>query len=132
VTSTKKSKERIDPSATVVTDILPVRDLEVLPAPLRQIRVEVVGGPMDGLRAHVRASSLTMGRGGDNDLALPLDPMVSTRHARITQEGAHYWLEDVGSRNGTYFGDQKLSGRALVAPGSTFVVGQTCLEFMPH
>jgi len=90
VTTTKKAKDRIDPTATVVTDVLPVRDLEVLPAPLRQIRVEVVGGPMDGLRTHVRASTLTLGRGGDNDMTLPLDPMVSTRHARITQEGAHY------------------------------------------
>jgi len=38
----------------------------------------------------------------------------------------------MGSRNGTFFGDQRLSGRALIAPGATFVVGQTCLEFMPH
>jgi len=130
VTNTKKPKD-IDRSTTVVSDSPLVRDLEVLPAPLRQIRVEVVGGPMDGLRTQVRASSLTMGRGGDNDMALPLDPMVSTHHARITQEGAHYWLEDVGSRNGTFFGDQKL-GRALIAPGSSFVVGETCLEFMPY
>jgi pSer/pThr/pTyr-binding forkhead associated (FHA) protein len=131
VTSPKTPRENIDRNTTVIRDSLPLRNLDVMPAPLRQIRVEVIGGPMDGFRTQVRASSLTMGRGGDNDLPLPLDQMVSTHHARITQEGAHYWLEDVGSRNGTFFGDQKL-GRALIAPGSTFVIGETCLEFMPH
>ena len=87
---------------------------------------------MDGLRAQVHASTLTIGRGRDNDLSVPLDPMTSTHHARISQEGAHYWLEDAGSRNGTYIGDQKLTARTLIAPGAMFVVGQTCLEFMPH
>ena len=58
--------------------------------------------------------------------------MVSTRHARIVREGRSFWLEDLGSRNGVYLGDERLTERALIGPGTTFTVGQTQLEFMPR
>lgn len=98
----------------------------------RDICVEVVGGPMDGLRSRVKKPSFTIGRTAGNDLALTVDPMISSSHARIVREGNHYWLEDLGSRNGTYLGDRKLSKRVLIGPGTTFTAGRTELEFMPR
>lgn len=95
------------------------------------IQVEVVGGSMDGLRSRVSSPSFTIGREAGNDLALVKDPMVSAHHARIVREGHHYWLEDLDSRNGVYLGDQRLSERVLIGPGTTFTVGRTELEFMP-
>ena len=95
------------------------------------IQLEVVGGPMDGLRHRATNTSFTVGRGPTNDLALHLDTRVSARHARIVQEGHHYWLEDLGSSNGTYIGDQRISERVLIGPGTSFTVGNTGLEFLP-
>ncbi len=94
--------------------------------------VEVVGGPMDGLRGQVETTTFAIGRNAANDLALVMDPMASSFHARIEREGNHYWLVDLGSRNGVYLGDQRLEKRALIGAGTTFLVGQTQLEFMPH
>ena len=42
----------------------------------------------------------TLGAGQDNTLVLS-DPYVSGRHARLTWDGAEWWLEDLGSANGT-------------------------------
>jgi len=101
-------------------------------AQTRHMVVEVVGGPVDGLRRRSSGPSLTIGRGERNDLRLAHDLLVSTEHARIVKEGEHYWLEDLESRNGIYLGDERIRTRALIGPGTLFTVGKTCLEFMPH
>jgi pSer/pThr/pTyr-binding forkhead associated (FHA) protein len=93
------------------------------------LRVEVVGGPMDGLRKTVAGSVLTLGRDEASDLTLPLDVSVSTRHARIVREKDHFWLEDLESRNGTFLGDKRIRKRALIGSGTHFTVGRTILEF---
>lgn len=96
------------------------------------IHVEVLGGPMDGLRKRVARPRFTMGRGVGNDLQLPLDPMVSGNHAHILREGEHFWLEDLGSRNGVFLGDRRLTERVLIGRGTIFRIGQTELEFLPR
>ncbi len=116
----------LDPSKTLVMPLRGEQQEEVW-----NIQVEVVGGPMDGLRNRVSSPSFSIGREADNDLALAGDPMVSARHARIVREGHHYWLEDLDSRNGVYLGDRRLTERVLIGPGTTFTVGRTQLEFMP-
>lgn len=101
-------------------------------APMWQIRVEVVGGPMDGLRKRADGDALEIGRGADNDLCLPLDPGVSARHARIVREDRTFWLEDLESRNGTYLGEERLLRRVPIGPGATFAVNRTQIQFMPR
>ncbi len=117
---------------TAVYKVVPHPDMEALPVHVHRILLEVVGGPMDGQRHAVTTASMTIGRADENDFALPLDTMVSSRHARIVREGEHFWLEDLDSRNGTFIGDEKIARRVLLAPGSLFTVGRTCLEFMPR
>ena len=95
------------------------------------LHLEVVGGPMDGVAAHVAGDVITIGRSPRNDLSLRLDPMVSTVHARIIREGNSFWLEDLDSRNGTYIGEQRIEGRTVIGAGTLFVLGGTCLEFTP-
>ncbi|MEZ5965328.1 MAG: FHA domain-containing protein [Planctomycetota bacterium] len=125
----KPAKGQIDPSATVIYDVRPRGQAREEAEQIHCIQLEVIGGPMDGQVRRVAKAIMTVGRSENNDFALPLDPMVSGTHARIVREGEHFWLEDLGSRNGTYFGDERLRARALIAPGTNFVVGRTCLEF---
>ena len=47
-----------------------------------------------------------VGRDPDNDLPLR-HPSISARHARIIIDADGMWLEDLGSRNGTFVGTQK-------------------------
>lgn len=95
------------------------------------ILVEVVGGPMDGLRRQVATSVLTLGRGEENDLHLPLDPLVSTEHARIQFTSGQFWLEDLQSTNGTFLAQGRVDGRVLIGPGTCFTIGRTVIELMP-
>ncbi|MBI1849751.1 MAG: FHA domain-containing protein [Planctomycetes bacterium] len=128
----KKPKKQTEAHSRTVVSLTAARpDLHLVPAELDHIEVEVVGGPMDGYHRRLSSAAFTIGRGEKNDLALPLDDMVSTAHARIVKEGEHYWLEDLYSRNGTFVGDKRIKARVLIATGALFVVGRTCIEFMP-
>lgn len=42
----------------------------------------------------------SLGAGSENDIVLG-DPYVSGRHARLTWDGSAWWIEDLGSSNGT-------------------------------
>jgi DNA-binding winged helix-turn-helix (wHTH) protein len=68
--------------------------------------------------------------GRDPDAPVRIDaPGVSRRHARILAEGGRFTLEDLGSKNGTYVRDQRLSSSAELADGDEFRLGQTLLVF---
>ncbi len=128
----RRAELRFDPAATVIIPRPTVERRPPVPDDVWHITVEVIGGPLDGSRERIPGPIFTIGRAIENDLALNMDPMVSARHARIVREGQHYWLEDLGSRNGTFIGDKRLAERTLIAPGATFTVGRTMLEFMPR
>ena len=68
--------------------------------------------------------------GRDPDVSVRIDaPGVSRRHARILAEGDRFTLEDLGSKNGTYLRDQRLSPSAELADGDELRLGQTLLVF---
>ena len=48
--------------------------------------------------------------------ALPTDTFVSQVHARVFRRGDEYWVEDLGSTNGTFVNGRKLTGASAVAP----------------
>ena len=118
-----------DSMSTTIQVGEPLPDVRLFSGDSSYIQLEVVGGMMDGQRCRAAKSSFVIGREETNDLTLALDPTVSKRHARITREGDHYWLEDLDSSNGTYIGDERIRGRMLVGPGTIFIVGATSVEF---
>ena len=56
---------------------------------------------------NLTASSFTIGRKPDNDLAID-HPAVSGHHCRISQQGDTYFIEDLNSTNGTLVNDKKI------------------------
>ncbi|MEO9151910.1 MAG: FHA domain-containing protein [Lapillicoccus sp.] len=79
-------------------------------------------------------TSLPLGRGGvligrSPECTLVLDDEFSSgRHARIFPGSDGWLVEDLGSRNGTFLGGQKLTGTAPVSIGSVLRIGRTTLE----
>lgn len=58
-------------------------------------------------------SSLLVGRGKACSLRIDA-PEISTTHARFGCDGGNFWVEDLGSTNGTFIGQQQVSGRVNV------------------
>jgi len=93
--------------------------------------IEVMSGPMDGMRVNIRKQVVSIGRlekymsclncgkafddgskcpkckspkikAEENDIVLSLDKYASRIHAKITFEGKRFWLQDLESTNGTW------------------------------
>src|ERR1700746_3463578 len=54
----------------------------------------------------------TVGRKVDKDLVIA-DPRVSRDHAQISQEGQEFFLEDLGSKHGTFVNGERIQRQKL-------------------
>jgi DNA-binding winged helix-turn-helix (wHTH) protein len=54
-------------------------------------------------------------------------PKVSRRHARITIAASRATIEDLGSKNGTFVGDQRVDGSRAIGHGDVITVGSVKL-----
>ncbi len=53
---------------------------------------------------------------------------VSRRHARVSVEGDTVWVEDLGSKNGTWVGGQRTTSRVAVPDGAEIRFGAVSLR----
>jgi hypothetical protein len=96
------------------------------------VMVEVIGGPMDGLRGRI-VSQGTIGRKVGNSLSLALDNEVSGRHAEIVREGHDWCVRDLKSTNGTFLANEKIrAGRSYpLKVNDVLLVGSTIMQISP-
>ncbi len=91
------------------------------------------------LVAHAKAStrsvdrclvtpSFFVGRNSDADLPI-LDDKVSKHHLRITRDGDMFWIEDLGSTNGTYVNGRKIVEKNPLANLAVIRIGGAVLVF---
>lgn len=73
---------------------------------------------------------VSIGRGIQNDVALPWDTEVSRLHAELECIGGEWTVSDDGlSRNGTYVNGMRISGRQRLRDGDTLRVGRTTIAY---
>ncbi len=90
-------------------------------------QVVIVEGGNRGEAISLEKAPLLIGRG--NDAAIRLDDdYVSTRHARIANSGEQWFVEDLGSTNGTYVGTRRISQATAIELGTQVRIGKTILE----
>ena len=90
-------------------------------------QVVIVEGGNKGEAISLDQAPLLIGRG--NDAAIRLDDdYVSTRHARIASSGEQWFVEDLGSTNGTYVGNSRISQATAIQLGTQVRIGKTILE----
>ncbi len=87
----------------------------------------VTAGPLTGTKITLSDQPILIGRADDSTLVLT-DDFASSRHARLTNRGGQWYVEDLGSTNGTYLDQQRVQGPLLVSPGQPIRIGQTALE----
>lgn len=87
----------------------------------------ITAGDLAGTRISLTGAPVLIGRANDSTVVLT-DDYASTRHARITYNENRWWIEDLGSTNGTYLGQHKLESPAPLEPGVPVRIGKTVLE----
>ncbi|MFL6128355.1 MAG: FHA domain-containing protein [Mycobacteriales bacterium] len=87
----------------------------------------VTEGGLAGTRITLGEQPIMIGRANDSTLVLT-DDYASTRHARLVSRDGDWYVEDLGSTNGTYLDRTKVTGPTLIPPGVPIRIGKTVLE----
>jgi hypothetical protein len=87
----------------------------------------VTEGSLQGTALALGQAPVLIGRAPECTLVLE-DDYASGRHARLYQADGSWWVEDLGSTNGTFVGRQKIERPTPVAPGVDVKVGRTVIE----
>jgi pSer/pThr/pTyr-binding forkhead associated (FHA) protein len=82
---------------------------------------------VNGKAHELQKASVVIGRSKDCDIRIS-DPNVSRRHAEIRQEGATYWVVDLGSTNGIAVNGHALK-RAKLDDDDRITLGSTEIVF---
>ncbi|WP_139979742.1 FHA domain-containing protein FhaB/FipA [Nocardioides litoris] len=90
-------------------------------------RVVVTQGSSTGATAALDQAPILIGRGSDAAIRLD-DDYASTRHARIAASGDQWFVEDLGSTNGTYIGNVRITQPTTITMGTQVRIGKTVLE----
>ena len=91
------------------------------------VEPQVVTLDANGKQHRIDKGSVVIGRSKDCDIRLA-DPNVSRRHAELRQEGAAYWILDLGSTNGLSVNGRRQQ-RAKLENEDRIIVGSTELVF---
>lgn len=75
-------------------------------------------------------ASVLIGRTAECDVIL-YEAGVSRKHARISVEGAAFWIEDLGSSNGTKVNGQALAAKQALKDGDSIAMGPVVFNFKP-
>ena len=102
------SKPHYEHESEPVTDLIGEPDTG-LKLRIKRARLRVASGPDQGLEKWIPSHGLTIGKKPSCHFILT-DPAVSGEHFRITPTRDGFHLQDLDSRNGTWFHGTRLSG----------------------
>jgi len=87
----------------------------------------ITQGQLAGTSIALREAPVTIGRANDSTLVLA-DDYASNRHARLVPREGQWYVEDLGSTNGTYLDRPKGTSPMHVPIGMPIRIGKTVLE----
>ena len=83
----------------------------------------------NGQKIPLKSMKMKIGRDPSNQLVVKDDTYASRHHAWITYEDGDFWIEDLGSTNGTLLNGHPVVKRQLLSSGDKIRVGHTELTF---
>lgn len=75
--------------------------------------------------------AVTLGSYDGCQVYLPGDPAIEKKHARVYRKGQRFFLQDLGSRSGTFANGVRVTGDAVeIAQGTQIRLGNTLVELL--
>jgi pSer/pThr/pTyr-binding forkhead associated (FHA) protein len=91
--------------------------------PVPEFPALCVTTPMRAVLSFWPDQPLLVGRSRSASVRLDV-PTVSLQHARVGYESGQFWIEDLGSTNGTFVGDRQVSSRVAVPAGTPIFISR--------
>ena len=91
------------------------------------IRIQVTAGGQAPVALAFAQSEVRVGRDPLSDVQLQ-DEAVSVRHASLSFHHGQWWLQDLGSKNGTRLNSQPVAAATVLANGDEIQCGQARLR----
>ncbi len=88
------------------------------------MRLTVQSGNQPGQAFEIAKDVATIGRGTGCDIVLP-DPSASRNHCQIVHDASGLTIQDLGSANGTFVNNERISAPRILRVGDTIRVGHT-------
>ena len=104
-----------------------VRAGAVSPDEAPAARLLVTAGPLKGTSLPLGSAPVLVGRAPTCTLVID-DDYCSARHCRIFPDHGEWKVEDLGSTNGTYLGNQRVTDPVPLRRGDQVRIGATTLE----
>ena len=112
-----------DDSTIVITDIKAALDSSERQASNKPPALLVVGGELNGTLFDLIETETTLGRNADNTIPLEFQG-VSRYHLKVLfDEQQNSFIEDMGSKNGTFLNNQKISDKSPLNKGDIIKIG---------
>ncbi len=103
-------------------------DQTVLATDQPRASLVVSQGTKVGTTYYITSAEAILGRDEETDISVR-DPEVSRRHARISWQSGNYYIEDLGSTNGTFLNSSLVTSPQPLRSGDTIGLGQTLFVF---
>lgn len=91
-----------------------------------ELTIRYSGRPSD--KFAITRLRTTIGRSARSDVCIP-DAFASRLHAEIRQEGDSFWLQDLGSANGTKYNGSNVTVPIPLISGGEIQIGETVIVF---
>jgi hypothetical protein len=117
----------VEPGHTMIYKAKPPQPTQAVSPEELGVESELVMLSWNGARHEVKQPRVVIGRSRDCDIQLA-DANVSRRHAELRQEGAAFWIVDLGSTNGMEVNGKRVK-RAKLRSGDTITLGSTEVTF---
>lgn len=101
--------------------------VEEAPSRVSARTLVVTEGPLKGTTLDLSSSPILLGRAQEATLVLE-DDYASGRHARLFPQGSRWFIEDLGSTNGTFLAGSQLTRALPVDLGVPVRIGKTVIE----
>ncbi|MCO4792146.1 MAG: GGDEF domain-containing protein [Bacteriovoracaceae bacterium] len=120
-----------DDSTIVLTDIKAALASAEKEAEKKPAALLVVGGELNGTLFDLEVEVVTAGRSADTTIPLEFGG-ISRHHLTLTnKEEDNWYIEDAGSKNGTYVNNNKIEQPTQLKKGDVIKIGTVSLKYLP-